>query len=147
MVIEIQLTWFQFGLWIFDDVTSNARDISAICNSLVQLFEEVVDVDVSSTSVFQCCLLCGRENPEEWQPVRPIVADTSQITKLSLAFYRFVQHMVVDGVVDANAIIQRQADIERKALKVAVGINIRVGGSSVLKELIDACRALEVDNG
>ena len=51
----------------------------------------------------------------------------------------------MDVAVDSNAIIQGQADVEREALEISIGIDVAF--QTIAEELVDAGGRLQINDG
>lgn len=74
------------------------------------------------------------------------MSNTANITQLSLDRYNLVQGVVAHRAIEANSVIEGQADVERKALEVSIWVNVVVQ-LLILEQLVDAGRGLQINEG
>lgn len=144
MHLTCVLTFAHVGFGVFQHVPCNTWVVGALCNPRLQLFKKFEDIFVSLGSEPDGIGFDGWPQTQRRDKVMPIVSDAADVTQLSFDFDNFGQSMVADSAVQANAIIQGQADVQGEPLKVPVGIDF-VSILEVLHQLVDARGGFEID--
>lgn len=100
--------------------------VSSLLDSLHELLVEIEDIAIPPFAILDCILAITRPQSHDRHVVLPAVCNATNISKGSFDCNDFLQHRVVDAPVKANPITERQADIDREALKVAIRIDVSI---------------------
>lgn len=74
------------------------------------------------------------------------MSNAADVSQLTLDSDDLVEEVITDGSIQTDAIVERQGDVEREALEVAIGIDVVIQ-LEIAEELVDARHGLKIYKG
>lgn len=140
-------TLIELRLRILQDVPRNTGLVRALGDLRLQHIQQLRQILVPSLPPHFGLRVPTRPEPQQRDVVLPVVAGAAQIADLAFDEDDLAQHLVVDVALDADAVVERQAGVQRELLEVRVGIDIDGAVPAVAENLLDARVRFEVDDG
>lgn len=140
-------TLVELGLGILQNIPRNARLVDSLGDAVLEDIQQVGQVLIPAlTELLSLAIRLG-QNPQQRDVILPVVAGATEVRDSALDIDDLAQQLVVHVALDAEAIVQGQAGVEREPLEVRGRIELHGAVLAVLQQLLDACRRLQVDDG
>ena len=143
----IELTFIQDGLGVFQDVSGYTGFIFPLGNLVLEFIQEQCQICISSGAKLSRLGILAWPESQQGNVVLPVIACTPEIRNDTLDMADFLKQSILNGSVDADAVVESQACIKCKSLVIWIWVDVNLTAFAIGEELFDAGGTLQVNNG